>query len=182
MTELLRPYGAPNHTSADPVLEWLNEFWGRPVRVRVIEMRDEHWLHGVVTSVGIAAECLFTRQTIVEIRVRDEHDQEISVWIDTTAGGQLIWDSPLRRILRIIDNAGRTYVIYDNRPICQGDTLERQLAMALNEKDPVRRYEALAELGAMVTRGAEEEPDDALRARAVALSVFLEEYGAQPPQ
>lgn len=46
---------------------------------------------------------------------RDGEDQEVSIWIDTTAGGNLTWDSPMKRVLRIIGNNGQSHVIYDDR-------------------------------------------------------------------
>lgn len=176
MIELARPYGAPDHTSADPVLQWLAQFWGWPVRIHVIELRDDYWLHGVVTSIGIDSGCLFTRMTIVEIRIRDENDQEVSIWIDTTAGGNLLWDSPMKRELRIVGNNGQSRVICDDRPIRHIDAVEGELAKALAAKDPVQRHELLAYLGGSASKAAENEPDDTLRARLVGLSVFLEGY------
>lgn len=176
MTDLTRPYGALNHSSADPVLTWVNHYWGMPVRVNVIDIRDEHWLRGTLINVGIAIECLFTRQTLVELTIRDDDGQELCTWIDTTAGGQLIFDSPLRRTLRIVGNNGRTHVIYDDRPIRRIDAVEGELAKALAAKDPVQRHELLAYLGGSASKAAEDEPDDTLRARLVGLSVFLEGY------
>lgn len=179
MTDLTRPYGAPNHGSADPVLTWINHYWGMPVRVNVIEIRDEHWLRGTLINVGIAIECLFTRQTLVELTIRADDGQELCTWIDTTAGGQLIFDSPLRRALRIIGNNGRTHVIYDDRPIRRIDTVERQLATALAEEDPVKRHAALDQLARTAALAGELEDDDGLRSRLLALNVFLEEYSGQ---
>ncbi len=132
-----------------------------------------------VTSIGIEGGCLFTRMTIVEIRIRDGDDQEVSIWIDTTAGGNLTWDSPMKRVLRIVGNNGQSHIICDDRPVRQIDLLERQLEEALADKDPVQRHDRLAELEDAVTRGSQEEPDDTLRARLVGLSVFLEGYASR---
>lgn len=175
MSELSRAYGAPGHASAEPVVQWLNTFWGWPVRLHVIDRHDDYWLRGVLTSVGVTAECLFTARTLVEIKIRDD-DQELSVSLDTTDGGSLIWDSPMRRALRVIGNTDQSYVIYDDRPIRQIDLLEDQLEAALAEEDPMLRHDLLAALAEVVTTGSEDEPDDTLRARLVGLSVFLEGY------
>lgn len=177
MTRLTWTFGAPL-SDEQPLLDALRVITGRPSRVRRAGPHGEAWFHGCPWP-HIQDEDVLGPHRDVCVRLRGENDY-MSLRLPTDRGGVVEVSDPRCRRLTVITHFGapdETHVdFFDARPIATMDSIERDLVAAMSEPDPERRFDRLVAMRAAVTVMGDVEPDDHLRARLVALSVFLEEY------
>lgn len=177
MTCLSWTFGAPI-SDEQPLLDALRVITGRSSRVRRAGPLGEAWFQGSPWP-HIEDEDVLGPHRDVCVTLRGDNET-IPLRLPTDKGGVVEISDPRYRRLTVITHFGaadETQVdFFDARPVTAIDRIERDLLAAMSEPDPMRRFDRVVAMREAVTVMGDAEPDDHLRARLVALSVFLEEY------